>query len=178
VNIEEERQLLRGTAGGNEIVGVFNRSGLLTYARGTVDNNAIAVLKAAAGLRGSAFLDPDILVMHPSNWLATRLLADTAGQFLGGGPFQGPYGSGQSVGIAGAPMWGLRVALSSVVGAGTALIGSSQAARIYRRGGVSIEATNSHSDWFTKNISMIRAEERLGLAVYRPGAWVQVTGLA
>ena len=54
------------------------------------------------------------------------------------------------------------------VGAGTALVGNSgQAAHIWRRGGVSVEATNSHADLFVKNISMLRAEERLGLGVYR-----------
>jgi Phage capsid family len=68
---------------------------------------------------------------------------------------------------------------AAVVGLGTALVGNfGQGAQIYRRGGVSVEATNSHSDWFAKDISMLRAEERLGLGVYRPAAFTAVSGLA
>jgi len=39
---------------------------------------------------------------------------------------------------------------------------------------MSVEATNSHSTYFALNLLAIRAEERLGLAVYRPGAYVEV----
>jgi HK97 family phage major capsid protein len=68
--------------------------------------------------------------------------------------------------------------LSTVVGLGTALVGCfGQAAHIWRRGGVSVEATNSHSDLFVKDITMLRAEERLGLGVYRPAAFTAVSGL-
>lgn len=41
---------------------------------------------------------------------------------------------------------------------------------------MSVEATNSHRDYFVKNLSMLRAEERLGLGVYRPIAFTEVRG--
>ena len=79
----------------------------------------------------------------------------------------------------GASLWNTRVVLSSVVGAGTALVGNfGQGAHIWRRGGVSVEATNSHDTFFVKNLNMLRAEERLGLGVYRPAAFTAVSGLA
>jgi HK97 family phage major capsid protein len=75
--------------------------------------------------------------------------------------------------------WNTRVVLSTYVGAGTALVGNfGQAAHIWRRGGVSVEATNSHASLFVQNITMLRAEERLGLGVYRPVAFTEVRGLA
>jgi hypothetical protein len=40
-----------------------------------------------------------------------------------------------------------------------------------------VEASNSHADYFQRNLTAIRAEERLALAVYRPGAFGAVTGL-
>jgi len=121
--------------------------------------------------------------MHPTNWLNTRLLRDglggTAGNFLGGGPFTGAYGTDGATGIFGQSLWNTRVVLSTVVGAGTALVGNfGQAAHIWRKGGVSVEASNSHDTFFIKNLNMLRAEERLGLGVYRPPAFTAVSGLA
>jgi hypothetical protein len=43
---------------------------------------------------------------------------------------------------------------------------------------VTVEATNSHDTFFVKNLNMLRAEERLGLGVYRPAAFTEVRGLA
>ena len=42
---------------------------------------------------------------------------------------------------------------------------------------MTVEASNSHDDWFVKDQIAIRAEERLALACYRPSAFVQVIGL-
>jgi hypothetical protein len=50
-----------------------------------------------------------------------------------------------------------------------------EAARLYRRGGVSLEMTNSHGELFVRNVKSIRAEERLALAVFRPSAGCAVT---
>jgi HK97 family phage major capsid protein len=135
-----------------------------------------------ANTRGSSFLQPDTVIMHPTNWLNSRLLRDgtggTAGNYLAGGPFGVSSNNAGGAPLFGQTLWDTRVVLSTVVGLGTALVGNfGQGAQIYRRGGVSIEATNSHSDWFAKDISMLRAEERLGLGVYRPAAFTAVSGL-
>ena len=182
VSLEEERQLLRG-AGTNELVGIFGRSGINTYTKAAGDDNSVALAKVIANTAGSSYLVPDTVILHPTNWLNTRLLRDgtggTIGQYFGGGPFSGAYGAGGAPGMFGQSIWNTRVVLSTYVGAGTALVGNfGQAAHIWRRGGVSVEATNSHSDFFVKNLSMLRAEERLGLGVYRPIAFTEVRGLS
>jgi HK97 family phage major capsid protein len=135
VKLEEERQLLRG-AGTNELVGIFGRSGINHYTKGAADDNAVAFAKVIANTAGSGFLAPDAVVMHPSNWLNTRLLRDgtggTVGQFYGGGPFGGAYGNGGTPGMFGQELWNVRVVLSNYVGAGTALVGDlGEAAHIW-----------------------------------------------
>jgi hypothetical protein len=49
--------------------------------------------------------------------------------------------------------------------------------QIFRKGGITVEATNSNNDDFVKNLVTIRAEERLLLAIYRPNAFGTVTAL-
>jgi hypothetical protein len=91
VRIESERQLLRGTQGGNEVQGLLTSRNVPVYAGGTAaGNKAVQLFKAMNGMRGSAFLEPDWIVLHPTDYQDIRLLTDTAGQLFGGGPFQGP----------------------------------------------------------------------------------------
>jgi HK97 family phage major capsid protein len=168
VKIEEERQLIRGTSGGNEV------QGLLT-------GRNVQVCKAMNSMRGSAFVEPEWVIMHPTDYQTIRLLTDSAGQFFGGGPFLGPYGGPQGpVGASGQLgggndlLWNKPLYVTAAIGgAGTAVIGTSANAQVWRRGGVSVEASNSHSNFFQVNLVALRAEERLGLAVYRAGGYVE-----
>jgi HK97 family phage major capsid protein len=182
VKVEEERELVRG-AGTNELVGILDSSrGINIYAGGTAaGTKAEQLFKAMNGQRGSAFLEPDFLVLHPTDWQELRLAKDTANQYYGGGPFLGPYGGpqgpvGQSGQISGAQdsIWGKPVIVTTATGAGTALVGTRSAAQLFRKGGLTVEASNSHSDYFTKNLVAIRAEQRQALAVYRPTAFTEV----
>jgi len=180
VKIEEERQLFRGTSGGNEVQGILTSRNVPVYTAGTTDNKAVQMFKAMNSMRGSAFVEPDWMIIHPTDWQIMRLLTDTAGQLMGGGPFQGPYGNGANFDAsnqlvaASDTLWNKPVYVTGAIGgAGTALIGTRAGAQVWRRGGISVEATNSHSTWFQLNLLAIRAEERLGLAVYRPGAYVE-----
>jgi HK97 family phage major capsid protein len=182
VQIEEERQLLRG-AGTNELVGIMAAArGINVYAGGTAaGNKAVQLFKAMNGQRGSALLEPDWIVINPTDWEAIRLATDDNGQYFGGGPFQGPYsGTGRNFAasniVSGADefLWNKPVVVTSALGSGTALVGTRSAAQVFRRSGLTVEATNSHSTYFTSNLVAIRAEQRLGLAVYRPAAFTDV----
>jgi len=184
VLIEEERQIINGAgSGSNELAGILG-AGINTYPRGTVDNNAVALFKAMNGQRGSAFLEPDWIVINPTNYQTTRLLTDGQQQFYGGGPFLGAYGNGQQIGsggqVTGADdmIWNKPTIVTTAIGAGTALVGTSAAAQLWQKGGLSIEATNSNEADFLSNIVAIRAEKREALTVFRPAGFTAVTGLA
>jgi HK97 family phage major capsid protein len=183
VQTEAERQLFRGTSGGNEVQGLLTSRGVPVYAGGTAAGDYAAQLfKAMNGVRGSAFVEPEWIVIHPTDYQTLRLLRDQNDQYLGGGPFLGAYGgpqgpAGASGQVSGAldSVWGKAVYVTSNIGnAGTALIGSRQAGQVWSRGGVSVEASNSHDSYFTSNLTAIRAERRLGLTLYRPGAMCEV----
>ena len=71
-------------------------------------------------------------------------------------------------------MWGKPVYVTAATGTREPRWWDPRGLEVCPRGGISVEATNSHSTYFALNLVAIRAEERLGLAVYRPGAYVQV----
>jgi hypothetical protein len=72
-------------------------------------------------------------------------------------------------------LWGKSVYVTAGIGgAGTALIGTSVGAQVWSRGGVNVEVTNSHASNFTLDLSVIRAERRLGLTLFRPAAFCEV----
>lgn len=174
VQLEEERQLLVGTGTAPQLRGLLNRTGILTQAKGT-DTTPDAIHRAMTAIRTTSFIEPDGIIVHPNDWQDVRLAKDANGQYYGGGPFMGPYGQG---GLAQDNIWGLNVVVTPAITEGTALVGAFQVgAQVFRKGGLTVEASNSHSDFFQRNLTAIRAEERLALAVYRPTAFATVTGI-
>lgn len=175
VIMEEQDQLINGDGTAPNISGILDRAGLTTaYGRdasGTDEQtNADALLAQTMAIYAASYLMPDGYVLNPTNWASTLAMKTTTGEYFTGGPFSP---------IQSPTLWGLPVAVSPVMTAGTALVGAFKtAAQIFRKGGVRVEASNSHADYFIKNLVAIRAEERLALAVYRPSAFGTVTGLA
>jgi HK97 family phage major capsid protein len=75
-------------------------------------------------------------------------------------------------------LWGLPVVVTTSATVGTAVVGAfNTCAEVFRKGGITVEATNSNENDFLTNLIAIRAEERLALAVYRPAGFSTVTGL-
>jgi HK97 family phage major capsid protein len=173
----EEAQLLNGNGSGSNLLGLLNRSGVQTEARGNTasgDTAADTIFRAITKVTTGSGLDADGLVIHPSDYQSLRLTKDANGQYYGGGFFSGAYGNG---GISEQPnVWGLRTVVTPAITAGTVLVGAfGQSATVYRKGGVRVESTNSHASDFTSNLVTIRAEERLALAVRRPVGFVKTT---
>lgn len=171
---EEEDQILNGSGVAPNVRGILNTTGILTETSAGAGDNFAAIYRAITAVRTVAQLEPDGVVINPTDYQKLRLSTDGNGQFFGGGPFVGPYGQGGVVNDPG--VWGLRTVVTSAVPAGTAVVAAWGAgAQVFRKGGITVDITNSDGDKFRSNISTIRAEERLGLAVYRPSAFDRVT---
>jgi ATP-dependent protease ClpP protease subunit len=171
----EEDQLINGNGTPPNLTGILQTAGIQTQAKGG-DTAADALYKALTLIRFNAFFEPDGYIIHPTDWQNLRLAKDTAGQYFGGGPFTGAYGNSPLVTFD--SYWGKPVAITPAITVGTALAGSFKlGAQYFQREGLTIDMTNSDQDDFVKNLLTIRAEERLALAVYRPLAFAQITGL-
>jgi HK97 family phage major capsid protein len=170
-----ESQLLSGDGTGANMVGLLNRPGLAaTVTKGTApsaadDNNMDAVYRQITRIRQNSFMEPDAIVISPTAWQDIVLSKNAQGAYYANGPFVGQQPE---------TLWGKRVVQTAALTAGNALVGAfAQGAQMFAKGGITVEASNSHADFFQRNKTAIRAERRLGLAVYRPGAFGLVAGL-
>ena len=104
--------------------------------------------------------------MNPADYEAIQTTSDANRNYL----FSGP-----STGGAVPTLWGLPVVQSQNIAAKTALVGDGTQAVLYDRMQAQVLTADQHSDFFTRNLFVLLAEERLALAVYRPTAFAKVT---
>ncbi|MCT1956378.1 HK97 family phage prohead protease [Dermabacter hominis] len=169
----EEAELLNG-AGGGSIAGLLGRSGVQVETAASEADNLDALYRALTKVQLATGLSADGVVMHPLDYQKLRLAKDGNGQYLAGGPFLGQYGNG-GVTLQ-PPVWGQTPIVTTAIPEGTALVGAGkQAATVYRKGGIRVEASNIDGEDFTHNRFTVLAEERLTLAVRQPSAFVKVS---
>jgi HK97 family phage major capsid protein len=163
----EDGQLLNGNGAGANLRGILNTSGIQTQAKGA-DPTPDAIYKAMTKIEVNAFLDASGVVMHPNDWQEIRLLRTADGIYIWGNPSEaGPE-----------RIWGLPVVKTTRLAEGTGLVGAFRdGAQIFRRSEIAFAVSDSHSDFFRKNLLALRVEERLALVVFRPLAFCTVTGI-
>lgn len=170
VAYREEFEFLNGNGVSPDLKGLLTYSGIQTQTYVT-NEIATSVLKGATKVR-AVFGNPTAVIMHPNDYVnyATHRAAGGSGTFDGAAAnFNAPYGS------VPATVWGLPVVQTANITAGTALVGDFRmAAQIWDRSGVEVRTFEQHADYVVKNKRLVRAEERVGLAVYRPDYLCQV----
>lgn len=173
VDIETEFQVLYGDGLGNNLKGITSAPGIQTRAYATTWGDT--ALKALTDIRVGSFFEPDGFAFHPYDWEVARLEKDANGQYLAGGPYFIPYGNGVFMEMN--TFWGKPVAVSTSVTVGKPIAGCWKlGAQYFIREGMRLETTNANEDDFKRNLIAIRAEHRLALAVYRPVAFLEITG--
>lgn len=170
---KEEAALLSGNGTAPNLRGILSRSGIQTESAADNTDNADAIFRAMMKVQTGSGFNADGIVINPADYQTLRLSKDANDQYYGGGYFAGQYGNGQL--IEQPPLWGLRTVVTSAVTAGTVVVGAWETARVFRKGGLRVESTNSNEDDFTNDKITIRLRERLGLQVKYPAAFVDVT---
>lgn len=162
---ELEDQMISGDGTGENLEGVGNVSGVQAQAW---DSNILTTLRKAktkVSLVGRSV--PNGYVLHPSDIEALDLLADNENRFYWGGPAQsGMPGSGT--------LWGLPVIESEAVPAGVGYVGDWRKSVLWDRQQSTITTTDSHADFFVRNLVAILAELRAAYGVLQPSAFVEI----
>lgn len=173
LRVVEEEQLLNGDGLETNIKGLMEHE--FVQKETAPDLNALpdTIYLAMDKIRDATDFEADGIVINPDDYRVLRLKKDKNDQYLAGGFFQGEYGNG---GIMSEPgIWGRKTIITPSIPKGTVLVGSGAfGAKVWRYGGVSVDATNTDQDDFVRNLITIRAEERLNLAVKYPAAFCKI----
>lgn len=135
---------------------------------------AEGILDALTDLRVGTFYEPDTILMNPNDFQTVRVSKDQNGQYLGGSFFGSNYGQGQNAPVSGAvesglSLWSKRVVTTPACPEGWVLVGAFRdAGSVLRKGGLSVDLTNTNGTDFEQNLWTVRAEERVGLLIDRP----------
>lgn len=167
VNRRLEAEVLNGNGAAPNLLGITNRTGLQTQAKGT-DPTPDAFYKAMTLLRVNAQAEPTAHVIHPTDWQDVKLLRTADGIYIWGSPADtGPD-----------RLWGLPVRVTPMQTLNTGLTGAFRPfAQLFQIGGITVTVSTEHSTFFVENKVAILAEIRAALAVYRPAAFATVTGI-
>lgn len=172
LKLQEEIQLLSGNGTDPNLNGILNR-GIQTKAQ-AADSDPDRIFAATTDIATATGFSADAVVINPADYQAIRLSKDANGQYFGGGFFAGQYGNGGI--LQNPPLWGLRTVVTEAMTKGIVLVGAFKAGgTIYRKGGLTVESTNSHENDFTNDKITFRVKERLALQVKYPKAFVKVT---
>lgn len=170
---EVENQLLSGDGTGENLLGIENVSGVLTQGHAAASTYAttdarrlVTMRKAKTKIRTTAHVNPTAYLVSPTDYESFEVAAMTTGQYLGGGPF----------GQQGVPtLWGLPLLQSEAVSDGAPWLAAWDRAIVFDRMETTVTMTDSHADFFMRNLVQILAELRLAFAVLNPKAFCKIT---
>jgi HK97 family phage major capsid protein len=166
---ELEDQMVAGDGTGENLTGIASTSGVQTQAWDTNMFTTLRKAKTKVKLIGRSVATG--YVMHPTDVETLDLFTDNENRYYFGGP------SGTLVGEAGnttQPLWNLPVIETEAVPVGTAYVGDWRKAVLWDREQSSITVTDSHADFFVRNMVAILAEMRCAFGILQPNAFVSI----
>lgn len=157
LKLEEEDEILNGDGTDGHINGLRNQD---TAFNGGVTNQTILdTLLKAMNQVSLAEYEATGVIMHPTDWTNLCLLKDTEGRYL----FSDPHSMEQP------RVWGKAVVPTQSMTLGQFQVGAySLASALWDREDATVRISESHSDFFVRNLLVLLAEERVALTVYRP----------
>lgn len=160
----EETQILTGNGTGENLTGILSTPGIQAQGWNAVDGIFGGVRKGLTKVRVVGRVVPNGIAMNPVDVETVDLQKDGSERFYGQGPF----------GIGPRTLWGVPIVETEKVPAGTALLGDFKKAVLWDRESATVTMTDSHEDFFTRNLVAVLAEERVAFGVTRPTAFCTV----
>ncbi len=171
--------LIGGSGVAPIIKGVLNVTGINSFNYSSYSGSLKRIgqiYEAITEIRKDAFMEPDAILMHPSDW--NDVVTETNAVTTSGALQPLFMGAGMMSGAPTASIWGVPVVANTAISAGDVLVGrfgGGEACHVVSRRGIEVAISDSHDDFFTKDKVMMKASMRLGFPVYRPTAFAKIT---
>ena len=153
-----EDQILLGDGLGENFLGIANYPGVM--GQGFIGTALATTRRAVTNIQVFGLSTPNVWVFNPIDYEAIETAQDLVNQYYGGGPF----------GNAQRQLWGVPVVLCAGWPAGRAILADMSKVVIWDREQATIQVTDSHEDFFVRNIIAILAEQRAAFGIIRPQA--------
>jgi HK97 family phage major capsid protein len=160
---ELEDQMIQGDGTGENFEGIGTVSG--TQAQAWDSDILTTLRKAKTKVRTVGRSMANAYLLNPADLETVDLLQDNEARYYFGGP--GGVGSASV-------LWGLPVIETEAVPAGTGYVGDFRKAILWDRQQATIQVTDSHLDFFIRNLVAVLAEMRAAFGVIQPTAFVEV----
>lgn len=168
--MSEERQILKGAGGNDQLLGFFNDPEIKTYKwedGEATDTKVDAIRRAMMLVLAAGRAPADALIL--SEWDSVDI--DTHKNAIGNYTFGGP--SAAATGVT--RIWGVPVVRTQFLDKGEALIGAFKTgATLWDRTQGMIRTSEQHEDFFVRNCVALLAEERVALTISRPESFVKI----
>lgn len=162
VNEDLEDEVFGGDGTGEHLLGIDHTSGVLTQAWDT--DLFTTARKAVTALDDVFTRQTRAWVVHPHDAETLDLLKDGQNRYYYGGPFA----------IGQRSLWGYPVVVSSAVDEGEGWLGDWSKVILFDREQATISISDSHSDFFIRNMVAILCELRAALLVTKPSSLIKV----
>lgn len=165
---ELEDQIVSGGGSGEDFEGILTVEGTQDQAWDT--NLLVTTRKAKTKVKLGGRARATAYVLNPADNERIDLLRDASG----GDEDTGQFLFGSPTGTSAQTLWGLPRIESEAVPEGTGIVGDFKQAVLWDREQASIMVSDSHEDFFIRNLVAILAEMRAAFGVIRPAAFVLI----
>ena len=167
VDLAVEDELVTGDGTGQHLSGILASGNYTAHGQSLTtlgsDATLFDLILAAKTKVEEAFFRPNVILLNPTNWSKMQMTKNKSGDYYLGHPAS----------VAPKTLWGLPVWTTPAVPVDKFLVGDfTQAATLWTRQGMVVEAFEQDVDNVEKNLVTIRAERRLGFGVERATALV------
>lgn len=161
-----EDGIVSGDGNGQAFRGILSTDG--TTAQPFEENLLVTTRRAKTKVRVVGRATPTAYVFNPEDNEKLDLMRETVGGTEGAFLFGGPASSGVQT------LWGIPRIESEAVPVGTGILADWRQAVLWDREQATVQVSDSHADFFVRNLVAFLAEMRAAFGILRPSAFVEI----